>query len=86
MINASHLLWIIPVAASIGFMVAALLAVAKGENHEPGAEDHPDQDQNGMAGLLYGKDCPLGYKCLAMDCMKCLEMYADMEDLTNGGE
>ena len=41
-------------------------------------------DQNGIAGLLYGKDCPLGYKCLAMDCMDCLAMYAEMEDLTNG--
>lgn len=33
--------------------------------------------QNGLAGLLYGKDCPVGYKCLAVDCMKCLELYAD---------
>ncbi len=49
-------------------------------------QERPTQDQKGVAGLLYGKDCPLGYKCLAMDCMECLEMHADMEDLTNGRE
>lgn len=42
--------------------------------------------QNGLAGLLYEQECPVGYKCLAMDCMECLEMHADMEELTNGRE
>lgn len=42
-------------------------------------EEQPTQGQNGLAGLLYGKDCPVGYKCLDTDCMKCLEMYADGE-------
>ena len=33
MINALHLLWIIPLAASIGFMICAILTVGKrGEN------------------------------------------------------
>lgn len=49
-------------------------------------QERPKLDQNGVAGLLYGKDCPVGYKCLAMDCMKCLEMYADMEGESNGRE
>lgn len=31
----------------------------------------------GVARLLYEQECPAGYKCLAMDCMKCLEMYAE---------
>ena len=31
----------------------------------------------GLARLLYAQECPAGYKCLAMDCLKCLEMYAE---------
>lgn len=49
-------------------------------------QEQPSQELNGVAGLLYGKDCPLGYKCLAMDCMECLEMYADMEGESNARE
>lgn len=49
-------------------------------------QERPTMDQNGLAGLLYSKDCPVGYKCLTTDCMKCLEMYADMEGRNNGGE
>ena len=37
----------------------------------------------GLAMLLYGKECPVGYKCLAMDCLECLEMYEAMEEKTN---
>jgi hypothetical protein len=29
MINALHLLWIVPLAASVGFMFAAIMSVAK---------------------------------------------------------
>ena len=86
MINALHLLWIIPVAGSIGFMLAALLAAANGENHEASDAERPNQGQNGLARLLYGQECPVGYKCLAMDCMECLEMHADMEGESNARE
>ena len=36
---------------------------------------------DGLAMLLHGKECPVGYKCLAPDCMECLEIYMD-----KGGE
>lgn len=36
---------------------------------------------DGLAMLLHGKECPVGYKCLAMDCVECLEIYMD-----KGGE
>lgn len=49
-------------------------------------QERTTKGQNGVAGLLYGKDCPLDYKCLTTDCMECLKMHTDMEDLTNGGE
>ena len=44
----------------------------------------PAMDQNGLVGLLYSKSCPVGYKCLAMDCMKCLELYADGKGEAHG--
>ena len=31
----------------------------------------------GVAMLLQSGDCPLGYRCLAMDCMDCLKIYMD---------
>lgn len=34
MMNTLHLLWIIPLTASIGFMTAALLAANGRDNHE----------------------------------------------------
>lgn len=37
-----------------------------------------------LAALLYKQACPLLYKCLASDCMECLEMHADMEGETDG--
>jgi hypothetical protein len=49
-------------------------------------QERPTQDQDGLAMLLYEQDCPVGYNCLATDCMECLEMYADMEGETNGTE
>ena len=30
-----------------------------------------------LAGLLLTGDCPVGYRCLAMDCLKCLQIYID---------
>lgn len=39
--------------------------------------ERPVNGASGLAGLLYGKDCPVDYKCLANDCMECLNMYAD---------
>lgn len=34
----------------------------------------------GVARLLLTGDCPVRYRCLAMDCMDCLEIY-----MTRGG-
>ena len=47
-------------------------------------QERPALGQTALAGLLYEQDCPVGHKCLATDCMECLEMYADMEGETNG--
>lgn len=38
----------------------------------------------GLARLLLTGDCPVGYRCLAMDCMECLEMYIEQETENNG--
>ena len=38
-------------------------------------QETPSQDS--VARLLYDQECPVGYKCLAMDCMKCLELHAE---------
>ena len=51
---------------------------------ENNKQERPAMAQNGLAGLLYGKDCPVGYKCLAMDCVKCLEMHADGKGKDHG--
>lgn len=29
--------------------------------------------------LLYDHDCPLDYKCLAVDCLECLNMHMEQE-------
>lgn len=31
----------------------------------------------GLARLLQTGDCPVGYNCLAMDCLECLQIYID---------
>lgn len=30
-----------------------------------------------LARLLQAGDCPVGYNCLAMDCLECLQIYID---------
>jgi hypothetical protein len=45
-----------------------------------------ETDQGTAAQLLHEHDCPVGYNCLAMDCMECLEMHANMEGETNARE
>ena len=80
MINALHLIWIIPLAASAGvFCMALVVAAARGDKQIQNAQELPDQENRGVAGLLYDHDCPFGYNCLAMDCMECMEMHAAME-------
>lgn len=32
-----------------------------------------------LAAFLQSGDCPVDYKCLAMDCMKCIEIYMTQE-------
>ena len=34
-------------------------------------------DKPRIDGLLYDKDCPFGYNCLAVDCMECIELRVD---------
>lgn len=41
--------------------------------------ERPVNGASGLAGLLYSKDCPVGYRCLTNDCMECLNIYADKE-------
>lgn len=38
MINALHLLWIIPLKACFGFMLGAIMAVGKKSDNEPRGE------------------------------------------------
>lgn len=40
-----------------------------------------EQQPLDLARLLLTGDCPVGYKCLAIDCLECLEIYID-----RGGE
>ena len=40
-------------------------------------DEQETPNQGSLAGLLYEQDCPVGYNCLAMDCMKCLELHAE---------
>lgn len=43
------------------------------------------QDLNGdaLAMLLHGNECPVGYKCLAMGCIECLQIYMDQGGVAN---
>ena len=36
-----------------------------------------DLSSEALAMLLHGKECPVGYKCLAMDCIECIQIYMD---------
>lgn len=31
--------------------------------------------EEGPGALLHNKECPYGYKCKAMDCIECMEIY-----------
>lgn len=46
------------------------------ENEQPHT---PSQDP--LAKLMHGQRCPLGYRCLASDCVECLQIYMEQ-----GGE
>jgi hypothetical protein len=35
------------------------------------------ENENNVAGLLLNKDCPFDYKCRAMDCMECMNIYME---------
>ena len=41
--------------------------------------------QQDMAALIHGQSCPAGYRCLASDCMECLQMYIDRGGENSGG-
>lgn len=47
-----------------------------------GEETRP---QEALATLLHGSTCPVGYKCLAADCVECLEIHMEKEVAGNGG-
>ena len=36
-----------------------------------------DLAHDGLAMILHTKDCPVEYKCLALDCIECLQIYMD---------
>jgi hypothetical protein len=42
-----------------------------------------EQKEQIAATLLHDKECPVGYKCLATDCMECLKIH--MEKGTEDG-
>jgi hypothetical protein len=39
---------------------------------------------DGLAQLLHKRGCPMGYACLASDCVECLQKYIEREGLQNG--
>lgn len=42
--------------------------------------------RRGPGALLHNKDCPYGYRCRAMDCIECAEIYAaeEVDGLASG--
>ena len=36
-------------------------------------------DERKIDGLLYDQECPFGYRCLAVDCMECVDLHTDIE-------
>ena len=49
-------------------------------------EQHPlDLTSEGLAMLLHGKECPVGYKCLALDCIECIQIYMDRAERKDNG-
>ena len=30
-----------------------------------------------LAALLHGRECPFGYQCMTMDCVKCVKMHME---------
>lgn len=40
----------------------------------------------GLAMLLHGQSCPVGYRCQASDCIECLQIYIDRGGETNGSK
>jgi hypothetical protein len=37
-----------------------------------------------IAQLLLCQECPFDYKCLAMDCMDCVDLYAEGKEKDDG--
>lgn len=44
-----------------------------------------EQKQQITATMLHNKECPVGYKCLATDCIECLKIHME-KGATNGAE
>lgn len=44
-----------------------------------------EQKQQIAAPMLHNKECPVGYKCLAMDCTECLKIHME-KGATDGTE
>lgn len=36
-----------------------------------------DQSEQAMVALLYYRECPFNYQCLANDCMECVKMHME---------
>ena len=36
-----------------------------------------EQKEHIVATLLHGRECPVGYECLATDCVECLKIHME---------
>lgn len=36
-----------------------------------------EQDEQIMVTLLHNRECPVGYRCLAVDCIECMKKYIE---------
>jgi hypothetical protein len=36
-----------------------------------------EQGEQLMADLLHNRECPVGYQCLATDCIECLKLHME---------
>lgn len=51
------------------------------------AKDEQPQElsQETLATLLHGQECPVGYRCQALDCVECLQIYMEQGGGNGGG-
>jgi hypothetical protein len=49
-------------------------------------EQPSNQGQEELAMLIHGHTCPLGYRCLASDCVECIQIYMERGGENHGGK